>query len=158
MQTQLDIGNEILTIGNKCIITTTGVINGFGQINTLFSIQKFKQTENNKTLIGLHSFIYEAYWNDLDGEVLPGHGLWVRPSDFTNNLHLLSKKYKVNTNFIFKNQNLKLMECRILYIYDKNNVFVEMDKNIGGISCDGLGKTGHCITLPRNNLKKIKIV
>lgn len=156
MRTQLDIGNEKLTIGDKCIITIIGNVNGLGPTNTLFSVWGFKQLENGRTLIGLYSPIHNIHWGSLDGNVLSGHGLWVNVSSFIEDLHLMSKKYEIHTKYSFKNQDLKSMECKILYDYDENNVFVEMDENIGGSNCDGLSKTGHCIILPRSSLGKTK--
>ena len=158
MQTQLVIGNEKLTIDDKCIITRIGDINGYGLRNTLLSIWGFKEGRDGGFLIGLYSSTYDMNWSDLDGHVTPGHGLWIRSSNFIDNILLVSKKYEICTTVDFKNQNLKSMQCRILYEYDENNIFVETDKDIGGSSCDGLGKAGHCIILPRNTLKAINKV
>ncbi len=121
----------------------------------LLSVWGFKTAQNGRTLIGLLSPIYSSKWSNLDGKVENGYGKWIGVSDFMQVILPVTKKYKITTTFDFKNQDLKSMECKILYIYGKEDVFVEMYKNIGGGSCDGLGKTGHCIVLPRKILKEI---
>lgn len=155
MQTQSVVEGEKLNVGDKCVINAIGVTHGFGFGGVLLKIWGFKWV-NGKMLIGLQSPICNRAWADLDGNVLHGHGLWIESQSFTSYIHLVSREYKIDTVFIFKNQNLKFMRCRILYEYDKDNVFVELDKNIGANSCDGLGKKGHCIILPRKILKIIK--
>lgn len=155
MLKQLVIGNEKVVMGDKCIITEQGMNNGFGPTNIPFEIYAFKKAD--ETLIGIRSDVYIEGWSDLDGMVTSGHGIWITPSNFkSNNMKLLSAKYEICTDFRFKNQNLELMQCKILHRYKDGNVFIETNENIGGGSCDGLGKTGHCIILPRNNLKKIE--
>lgn len=156
MLKQLVIENEKVVIGDKCIITEFGMNNGFGPANIPFSICAFKKAD--EILIGIHSDIRIRGWSDLNETVPSGHGLWITPSNFKSNMKLMSTKYEICTNFKFKNQNLELMQCKILHRYKDGNVFIETDENVGGGSCDGLGKTGHCIILPRNTLKKVKPV
>ena len=155
MQKQLVIGDKKIVIGDQCVITENGMKNGFGPINILLDIFTFKKTFD-EILIGIHSHIYIKEWADLNGAVTPGHGLWITPSNFLTNMQFIPIKYEICNEFKFKNQNLELMQCKILHSYKDGNVFIEIDKNVGGGSCDGLGKTGHCIILPQNRLKKIK--
>lgn len=154
MLKQLVIENKEVVIGDKCVITEYGRDNGLGPANIPFSIWAFKRAD--EILIGIHSDISIKGWSDLDGRVPSGHGLWITPSNFRSNMRLMSTKYEICTEFKFKNQNLKLMQCKILHRYRDGSVFIETDENVGGGSCDGLGKTGHCIILPRNRLKKIE--
>lgn len=156
MLKQLVIEDEKIVIGDKCVITSYGRDNGFGPANTPFSICAFKKVD--ELLIGIYSDVRIKGWSDLNGTVPSGHGLWVTPSNFKSNMKLISTKYEICTELKFKNQNLKLMQCKILHRYKDGSVFIETDENVGGGSCDGLGKTGHCIILPRNKLKKIKKV
>lgn len=58
----------------------------------------------------------------------------------------------VNRDFVFKKTNLKGMGCRIVANFTGPDVFVEMEKNIGGGSCDGTGRQGHCIPIKREFL------
>lgn len=157
MQIQLVIENERFTVGDKYIITSIGNANGYGLKNTVVNIWGFKKIDNGKTtLVGLHNSVYDKNWCNLNGEVLSGYGLWVNPLRFVNNFLSISREYEISTEFNFKNQNLKSRHCKVLCFYDKDHVFVEINKNVGGGSCDGVGKTGHCIILPYNNLRKIK--
>lgn len=154
MLKQLVIDNEKVVIGDKCVITAYGMNNGFGPANIPFTICAFKKSD--ETLIGIHSDIYIRGWSNLSETVSPGHGLWITPSNFRSNMRLMSIKYEICTEFKFKNQDLRLMQCKILHRYKDGSVFIETDKNVGGGSCDGLGKTGHCIVLSQDKLKKIK--
>lgn len=152
MQKQLDIGNKKIIVGDKCVITEKGYRNGFGPMNVVFTVWGFKKSD--EMLIGLQSPIRNKEWADLDGKLPLGHGLWITPTNLIDNMLLLSTKYKIS-DFLFKNRDLDSMGCSILHKCSDGNVFVEVDENIEGGSCDGLGKEGHCILLPRNRLKII---
>lgn len=158
MQTQLDIGlDKKIAIGDKCLITEKGSRNGYGYSNTLLNVWGFKVNKDGKTLIGLHSPIYNKDWSgNLDGNVPRGHGIWINVSNFINNIFHIEKKYEIYRNFRFGNKNLRGMQCKMLYKYNNGTVFVEVDRDIGGSSCDGLGKTGHCVILPYDIIKKVK--
>lgn len=154
MLQQLDIGNKVVTVGDKCVITKNGAKNGFSPINVQLTIWGFRISPG-ETLIGLHSKIRNKNWASLDGNVETGHGLWISPSNFNSSVCLMSTKYRIS-KFNFKNEKLDHEQCKILHTCKDGNVFVELDKYISGGSCDGLGKTGHCILLPGTLLEKIK--
>ena len=63
-----------------------------------------------------------------------------------------SRTQVVNRDFMYKKRNLKGERCRILANIDRRDVFVEMENNIGGGSCDGIGKKGHCIHIKKEFL------
>lgn len=65
-------------------------------------------------------------------------------------------KMTVNRDLMFKRTNLKGKSCKILARLNSNNVFVEMEEDVGGGSCDGLGKGGHCVPIEQEFLTKIK--
>lgn len=153
MRKQLDIGDRTVVIGDKCIITRQGQENGFGPRNVLLNIWGFKEAD--ETLIGLQSPLRNRGWADLDGNVSSRHGLWVTPSNFMSNMLLLSTKYSI-LKFTFRNKKLDGSKCKILHKGTDGNAFVEMDKNVEGGSCDGLGKEGHCIILPFSMLRRTK--
>ena len=153
MRKQLDIGNRKIAIGDTCLITKKGSAHGFGPPNVVISIWGFKEAD--ETLVGLYSEIRNKGWADLDGNVPPGHGLWVTPSNLMANVFLMSTEYEIS-KFEFKNIVLDSLYCKVLHKCNDGNVFVEVDKNIGGGSCDGLGKAGHCILLPTSVLKKVR--
>ena len=154
MRKQLDIGDRKVVIGDKCIITRRGQEHGFGPRNVLLNIWGFKES-SDETLIGLQSPLRNKGWADLDGNVPSRHGLWVTPSNFMSNMLLLSTKYRI-LEFMFRNRKLNGFECRLLHKCVDGNAFVEVDKNVGGGSCDGLGKDGHCIILPFSKLKIVR--
>jgi len=58
----------------------------------------------------------------------------------------------VNRDFMFKGKNLKGERCKIIASMTNHEVFVEMENNIGGGSCDGMGRKGHCIPIKREYL------
>ncbi len=59
----------------------------------------------------------------------------------------------IKDDYSFRGRNLKGMQCNIITKID-GNAFIEMSENIGGGSCDGIGKTGHCIIVPKNIIIK----
>jgi len=67
-----------------------------------------------------------------------------------------SNKHIIAVDYNFKGRNLKGMECELLADIGKY-VMVEMDEDVGGISCDGLGKKGHCIPISLDILKTKQI-
>lgn len=82
-----------------------------------------------------------------------GHWLTLWVEDF---LKMFSKQVKcvqvVNRNYMYRKQNLKGVRCRIIAKIDQHDVFVEMENNIGGGSCDGTGMSGHCIPIKKEFL------
>lgn len=156
MQKQLVIDDKTIAIGDKCTITTQGSKNGYGPTNQVVSIWKFGE-KDGEPVIGLYSPIYNPVWgSSLDKEVLSGHGIWISIGAFLDNMTFISKQYEICTKFNFKDRNLESMKCKILHIYTDDNVFIEIGEDIGGNSCDGLGKTGHCVIIPFNKLRAIK--
>lgn len=153
MLKQLVIGDKTLVIGDECTITKQGSDRGFGPVGVIVIIWGFKRTDG--MLIGLKSSLYNRTWADLDGAVAPGYGLWITPLGFVNNMVLSSVKYEITSKFMFKGKDLTFTQCRILHKCMDNYVFIESDKNIGGGSCDGLGKSGHCTILPYRKLRRI---
>jgi len=101
-------------------------------------------------------------WGDLGGKVPFGTGLSIYYYDLRNWFDLRCGGLQVAGDFVFKKKNLKGMGCKIVASLQNGEVFVEMDKDVGGGSCDGLGKRGHCITINESLLaiktskKKVK--
>lgn len=58
----------------------------------------------------------------------------------------------ISKNFTFKNRNLKGLDCKYLAAFRGGDCFVEFEEDIGGCSCDGLGRAGHCIIINRGFL------
>lgn len=57
------------------------------------------------------------------------------------------KQYYITKDVVLKKRNLKGLECKIITPLDSNNVFVEFEEDVGGCSCDSMGKRGHCIAV-----------
>lgn len=153
MLKQLVVEGKTIVVGDECIITKRGFERGFGPIGAILIVWGFKRIDG--MLIGLKSSLYNKTWADLDGAVAPGYGLWITPSGFANNMILSSIRYKIVSKFMFKGKDLASTQCRILHKCMDNYVFIESDENIGGGSCDGLGKSGHCTILPYEKLRRI---
>lgn len=58
----------------------------------------------------------------------------------------------VNRDFVFKKTNLKGMKCKIITNLGERDAFVEMENDIGGGSCDGIGRQGYCIPIKKEFL------
>jgi len=95
-------------------------------------------------------------WHELDGMCNDHHGYWLDCRRVSESFEILGGSGKndhvVKGNVCFKKTPLSGMECRILSHLSNGRVFVELEKDIGAASCDGLGKKGHCVVLPISNL------
>lgn len=156
MLKQLSIGDKIIYIGDRCRVTQTGDKWGLGKADSVLDIIAFDYgSSTDHYLIGLLSPIKLAGWSDLSGNVPHGHGLWINITTFMGGLELVSIKHVICNNFIFKNKLLDGIECRILHTFEDDSKFVETESYVNGSSCDGTGKTGHCVIIPQYNLKTV---
>ena len=53
------------------------------------------------------------------------------------------------------NKNVIVGDTGRIIAYTHNIVGVEIDRNIEGHSCDGVGKQGHCTWISKKHLEKI---
>jgi len=95
-------------------------------------------------------------WHNLDGACKDGHGYWVEPRHISEFFKTTSSDCMVKANVSYKNKSLKGMECSVLHELPKSKVFVELAEDVGGASCDGLGKKGHCVVLQRDQIGPVK--
>jgi len=107
------------------------------------------------------------YWGNLNGYCENYHGNWVRAGDvFSGRLYKRIKKAAgssddkvrfIKTDLIYKRKSLIGKKCRIIRPFKRfgsSSYFVEFDEEIGGCSCDGLGKAGHCLPVHAKFLVK----
>jgi len=116
-----------------------------------FYAAQFPQ-DNDVSYFDLMREIPNPNWGDLGGKVPFGKGLRVSQHDLVRWFIIRHGNLKITENFIFKKRNLKGMECKIIADFANGDVFVEMNTNVGGGSCDGLGKKGHCVIIKENLL------
>lgn len=91
-------------------------------------------------------------WGDGEGATEPGYGMVIQSANFMT--YFTNKPYKrlvIAEDIEFKGRNLKGMSGKPLSKIGKE-MFVELDEDVGGCSCDGTGKRGHCVLVPRNAL------
>lgn len=108
-------------------------------------------------------------WGTLEGFCDPHHGFWVDLVDLLQYQYLIKRdnKYKeglpkdkvrwIKTDVMFKGKSLISKKCKIIRLFKRFSstaYFVEFEDYIGGCSCDGLGKSGHC--LPVNSKFLVK--
>ena len=99
--------------------------------------------------------MYQEGWGDLDGEVEEGKGWWISVSNLEKSILEGGERYKVDGKVEFKGQDLNGRSCNILASFDNGMVFVEFEEDVSGCSADGLGKSGHCVAVNTNFLKRI---
>lgn len=107
-------------------------------------------------LIGVMSSAPMAGWHDLDGRVSDSRGYWVGLKEiakyFKPKKSMLNKRMEVK-GFKFRQKDMTGTKCKILAgLPDGKSSFVECDDYVGGCGSDGLGKAGHCIVVPNENL------
>jgi len=114
--------------------------------------------------IGIYSEKPMIGWHDLNGAVPDNCGYWVDPRHFANGCFkrgATNDKYYVRDTFVFKKRDLRGMCCKPIVNIGSDHLFVEFTLDIGGSSCDGKGKSGHCLILPQSvlteNVNDVKV-
>jgi hypothetical protein len=143
---------RIIYVGQKVRLSDRGEKQGLGKKDDLVVVAYIEDNDHPPDAeIGVER-VGQPHGN-WDG----GFSLTVWVSDFLNifNFHESSPMI-VNRDYLFKKINLKGMTCKIIAKLDRLYVFVEMEKDIGGGSCDGIGRQGHCIPIKREFLTPSK--
>ena len=148
MLKQLDIGTDVISIGNRYRVTIEGSKYGFGKVGRIWKIVKLR-CSGDPIVIGMVPIGNGSSLSNNAPE------LWTNIKDFRTGFISISVEYVICNSFVFKNRLLDNIKCEVLHSFKDGNVFVETEKYVKGSSCDGLGKTGHCLVVPRNNLKTI---
>jgi len=154
----VNIGNRTLSVGDTLKATEKAVYEGHGEMGELVKVHIIKQRSSGSYLIGLVNERHNENWSNLDGEVASGHGYFFRRRDIFNYFMPFSmERMVVEESFTFKKLDLQGMECDILaFLPDDKSVFIQFDKDVGGCGCDGLGKAGHCLAVPKTILKRVE--
>lgn len=140
-----------ISVGQEVRLTTNGEAQGFGHRGDIAVVVDIEDNDHppDAEICVERTHVHHA-WED-------GRYLTVWVGDFIRMFsHHELGPMVVNRDFMFKKINLKGMECRIVANLGTRHVFVEMEKNIGGGSCDGMGRQGHCIPIKREFLTKKK--
>lgn len=112
-------------------------------------------------------------WGDLKGMCGDNHGFWISPGAVLTGIKIIrthavqgdtpinssnGKVRYIKSELIFKRKSLIGKKCTIIRPFkrfsDSSSYFVEFEENIGGCSCDGLGKSGHCLPVNAKFLVK----
>lgn len=147
-------GEKVINVGDITVLTKNGMRALGAKAGTEVKIVEIRRhgSDPMDTEVGV---------NRTDGEYWPGYDrtkLLIYAGDFLSWFHVktLPKDLYVSGNFVFRGRNLKGMSCKKLAILRNGDFFVEMEEDIGGCSCDGLGKTGHCIAISRKLVSEKK--
>lgn len=109
--------------------------------------------DGSSSMIGVVREEPSAGWNDLHGSVADNTGLWFQISNFEQYFEVIgSNKFTVVKNYKFGRTELKGKTGHVIH-KGNDGLFVEMDEHINGLSCDGLGKTGHCALIPQKYIE-----
>lgn len=97
-------------------------------------------------------------WSNLSENVPNGTGLYFYLEKLIEyfNFADLSGDVYISKDLVFKNVNLLNLNCKTLATLPNGDYFVEFEEDIGGCSCDGLGKKGHCIAVSKEILAERK--
>lgn len=141
-----------IAVGQEVRLSQIGEEQGFGQRDDVAVIERIEYNENPvdteiylKKMGGPHP-AWEKGWSLT---------IWIDDFVRTFSLHE-SGPMVVNRDHMFKKTNLKGMRCKIIANLSSRDVFVEMEKDIGGGSCDGIGRKGYCIPIKREFLTPSK--
>lgn len=134
---------KLFRVGLTATVNRYGAEAGFAERGERVKISVLKK-DGDEVLIGISGERHGS-WHNLDGNVADKCGYWLRSQEAYDYLTIDATVDKyIKCDLKFKGKNLKGMDCKILTSL-QDAFIVEFDENIGGISCDGLGKRGHCL-------------
>jgi len=136
------------------------------QKDRLFRIVVLSWRKNGSCTIGVYSPEERGNWHDLD-EMTPNyHGLWFEEDEFDDLFQLERLRVVVVEKVLHRGKELigrkgtyicpldvSASMMQSWKIFTPESFFIEMDDNVGGSGCDGLGKKGHCVLVPRSAVK-----
>lgn len=149
-----------LNIGSKLKLNKRGSVADLGRIGDIAKIVEIRlarHVTDSKILI-VRIGNPHLNWGNLDGMVPNRTGMQLYLGDLLHYFDLsnTSEKVYISKDLTFKNRNLKGLDCKMLATLPNGDRFVEFKEDIGGCSCDGLGKRGHCITVDEGLLAERK--
>jgi hypothetical protein len=154
----IEIDGRIIHVGSSAIVTKAILDSEYRNLmkpGEIMFLRLIYVRSNNSFNMGFYSDEYKSGWHDLDGNVENGHGWFFEDSE-------VKKYFKFKTeilivsDFEHKKENLKGMKGRILAVVDRSNhLLIELEKNVGGSSGDGLGKRGHCLIVDKKIVKQL---
>lgn len=147
----LDINGTFYSIkvGHDAVLTLYGAQQGFGECDKTFAkiegIEDNDNPEDAEIILKKEGSSHQS-WED-------GYWLTLWVGDFVKMFSRQPTSFQiVNRDYMYKKKNLKGERCRIIAVLSFRDVFVEMENNIGGGSCDGTGRKGHCIPIKKEFL------
>jgi len=152
----ISVNGRMIVVGT--VLTAT---NNFSHLprGAKVSVKKIRRNEDGIE-IGVCAEKRVDGWHNLDGSCPDRCGYWIEPRHIKKSFKVSPDCRIVRGNVSFKDKSLQGMECSVLSHLPKGKVFVELVEDVGGASCDGLGKKGHCVVLKKENIgtapKKLK--
>jgi hypothetical protein len=152
MKDAVTIGRRRVMVGDCLIANDNAEYHEICRSKTEVKIHCINRN-GDETLLGLYSENPLSGWHDLEGQVPNRHGYWATRDCLIDNFSLKREDYTIKEDTVFKGVSLKGMSCRLLHVNKRGLCFVELDKNVGGGSADGLGKKGHCVVMHKSALE-----
>ena len=160
-----------LSIGDNLRYYEGSVVRSCGEVweheicrpDKLFRIAILNWRKDGSCTIGLYSPEELSNWHNLE-DMLPSHtGYWIEEDQLAEFFELERLRLEITSNITIRGKNMKGRKGTFLCpfddsasmpiryrIYTPQHLFVELDDNVGGSGCDGLGKKGHCVMVPGN--------
>jgi len=155
MPDQVTIGDKIIRIGDMLRSNRNAADNGICNPDMTFTVRAIK--DDGELVVGLYSSTRISRWNTLDGRVPNKHGFWASRDCILDNFDLIRDDHVISGEESFRGVDLKGEKCKVLHVNRKSSIaFVELAKDVGAGSADGLGKQGHCVVVRTDSLTKRK--
>jgi len=157
MVDQIKIDPKIkLRVGDVVAITEYGAQNyPYGQQGDRAEVINIDLNKSriSRSSIYLRRDTSHPNWSDAGGNTPPGKGVVISVSEFMEVYERCEIEMVVSKHIIHRGRDLIGMPCRT--IVRSGRMFgVQFKEDIGGCSCDGLGKRGYCLLVNNNCLKE----
>ena len=131
-------------------------------------IIKIIWNKNGTCSIGVLSPRPNEGWHHLDGMTPDGRGYWMDTEQLSCGFDTVKMRIEIKDDVDYRTKKLKGRKGNYLSPFNDTgglpsdvaitavnvkHVFVELDDNVGGSGCEGMGERGHCVMVPRESVR-----
>jgi hypothetical protein len=144
-----DLSHLQMYVGFEIIATESGDAWKAGE---KFKIAFVEQKGGHGPNIAITSEKARSGFHNLDGRCKDNHGYYLDYSSFQHRFEVVRQPVEISGSASFRKQELRGLKGKILHT-GKEEVLVELEKDVGAGSGDGMGRKGHCVVVSSRNVR-----